>query len=213
MPILNNRTAIIGIDYANATDFAAVGFLFRVDNNYVWYSHQFARKEFLDRVKLKPPIKEWEKKGLLTIVDEPTIAPELLYDWASQVIKKYNITVKKVMIDRFRIDLVAPPFRNAGFEVEPLKYMPSVYAQLAPRIDTIFANGQVVFGDNPLMRWNVGNVAVKIKKDGNKEYEKKDPIRRKTDGFHAFIHALFAVDEIQQFNVTAAFDLLDKLGF
>ena len=46
----------------------------------------------------------------------------------------------------------------------------------------MFAQHHLIFGDNPLMRWYTQNV-VKIRKDGNKEYEKKEPIRRKTDGF------------------------------
>jgi phage terminase large subunit-like protein len=46
------------------------------------------------------------------------------------------------------------------------------------------------------MRWFTNNVYVHIKKDGNKEYLKKDEFRRKTDGFQAFIHALFQADNI-----------------
>lgn len=50
--------------------------------------------------------------------------------------------------------------------------------------------------DNSPMRWYTNNVYVHIKKDGNKEYLKKDEFSRKTDGFQAFIHSLFKVDEI-----------------
>lgn len=211
MPLLNNRIAVVGVDYANTTDFAAVGFLFRVDNNYVWHSHQFARKGFLDRVKLKPPIKDWEKQGLLTIVDEPTINPELLVEWVQNEMKRLNLRVHKVMIDRFRYDLTKPAFESAGFELEPLNYMPSVHAQLSPRVELIFNNRQVIWGDNPLMIWNTGNTAVKIKKDGNKEYVKKDPIRRKTDGFHAFLHALYRSDEVVKKDIKKSMDLLDRM--
>lgn len=211
MPLLNNRTAIVGVDYANTTDFAAVGFLFRIDNDYVWHSHQFARKGFLDKVKLKPPIKEWEKDGLLTIVDRPTIDPELLVEWVQKEMKQLNIRVHKVMIDRFRYDITRKAFEDAAFELEPLNYMPSVHAQMSPRIELIFNNHQVIWGDNPLMRWNTQNTAVKIKKDGNKEYIKKDPIRRKTDGFHAFLHALFKSDEIVQKDIKKSMDALDRM--
>lgn len=44
------------------------------------------------------------------------------------------------------------------------------------------------------MRWYTNNVQVTVKKDGNKIYEKKDEVRRKTDGFQAFIHALWIAD-------------------
>lgn len=213
MPLLNNRIAIVGVDYASVKDFAAVGFLFRIDNNYVWHSHSFARKEFLDKVNIGPSdqIPNWEKDGLITVVDAPTIAPELLTEWVQKEMKRLNLRVHKVMIDRFRYDITRPAFEGAGFELEPLNYMPSVHAQLAPRIETIFSNHQVIWGDNPLMRWYTNNTAVKIKKDGNKEYIKKDPVRRKTDGFHAFIHALFKSDEIVNKDIKKSMDLLDRM--
>ena len=46
------------------------------------------------------------------------------------------------------------------------------------------------------MRWATNNVYVHIKKDGNKEYLKKDEFRRKTDPFQAFIHALWQADNV-----------------
>ncbi|MEJ7493460.1 terminase large subunit, partial [Staphylococcus lugdunensis] len=57
------------------------------------------------------------------------------------------------------------------------------------------------------------NVAVKIRKDGNKEYEKKEPIRRKTDGFQALIHALYRADELKDSNLDDEIDLLRGLRF
>lgn len=213
MPLLNNRTAIVGVDYASVKDFAAVGFLFRVDNNYVWHSHSFARKEFLDKVNIGPSdqIPIWEDAGLITVVDAPTIAPELLTEWVVKEMKRLNIRVHKVMIDRFRYDITRPAFENVGLELEPLNYMPSIHAQISPRVETIFSNHQVIWGDNPLMRWYMNNTAVKIKKDGNKEYIKKDPIRRKTDGFHAFLHALYRSDEVVNKDIKKSMDQLDRM--
>jgi phage terminase large subunit-like protein len=211
MPLLNNRTAIVGVDYANTTDFAAVGFLFKIDGNFVWHSHQFARKEFLDKVKLKPPIKEWEKKGYLTIVNGPSITPELLSDWVVKEMKRLNIRVQNVVLDRFRFDLTRKAFEDVGLPIEPLNFMPSVHAQVAPIIELAFNNQQVIWGDNPLMRWNVQNTAVRTKKDGNREFIKKDENRRKTDGFHAFIHAIFKSGDIVERDIKKSMDLMDRM--
>ncbi|AKG74416.1 terminase TerL endonuclease subunit [Salinicoccus halodurans] len=211
MPLLNNRTAVVGVDYANTVDFAAIGFLFRVDNNYIWHSHQFARRGFLDKVSLGPPIEEWEKEGHLTIVDTPTIAPELMVEWIQKECRRLNLRVHKVMIDRFRYDITRPAFQGAGIELEPLNYMKSVHAQISPRVEMIFNNHQVIWGDNPLMRWNTNNTAVKIGKDGNKEFIKKDPVRRKTDGFHAFLHALYRSDEVLQKDINKSLDMMDAM--
>ncbi|UXU54258.1 terminase large subunit [Staphylococcus agnetis] len=211
IPPLKNKTAIGGVDYASIKDFAAVGLLFKQGDNVVWLSHSFARKEYLDQAQLKPPIKEWERRGHLTIVDEPSINPAHIVNWFIKMREKYAI--QKVVADNFRMDLMRPLFEEAGFEIEVLRNPRGVHSKLAPRIETLFANHRIIFGDNPLMRWYTNNVAVQVKKDGNKEFIKKDEHRRKTDGFHAFLHALYSIDEIQEIDLDKAFDLLDQLNF
>ncbi|PCF80176.1 terminase [Staphylococcus intermedius] len=211
IPPLKNKTAIGGVDYASIKDFAAVGLLFKQGDNVVWLSHSFARKEYLDQAQLKPPIKEWERQGHLTIVDEPSINPAHIVNWFIKMREKYAI--QKVVADNFRMDLMRPLFEEAGFEIEVLRNPRAVHSKLAPRIETLFANHRIIFGDNPLMRWYTNNVAVQVKKDGNKEFIKKDEHRRKTDGFHAFLHALYSIDEIQEIDLDKAFDLLDQLNF
>ncbi|MDK9870666.1 MAG: terminase large subunit [Staphylococcus equorum] len=211
IPLLKNKTAIAGLDFGSIKDFAAVGLLFKQGDDVIWISHSFARKQYLDQANLQPPIKEWERQGLLTIVDEPSINPIHIIDWFKKMREKYAIQM--VVADNFRMDLLRPYFEGAGFDIEVLRNPRGVHSLLAPRIETLFANHRVIFGDNPLMRWYTNNVAVEVKKDGNKEFVKKDEHRRKTDGFHAFLHALYKLDELQEVDLDKAFDLLDKLDF
>lgn len=211
IPPLENNECIGGLDYASLKDFAAVGLLFRSGDDYIWKTHSFARKEFLDKYKLKPPIYEWEKKGLLTIVDEPTINPKHIIDWFSEAQKSYGL--QKVVADNFRMDLLRPLFEDAGIEYEVIKNTRAIQSLLAPRVEDMFAQRHIIFGDNPLMRWYTQNVAVKIRKDGNKEYEKKEPIRRKTDGFQALVHALYRADDLKDSNLEEEINLLRGLRF
>lgn len=211
IPPLENNECIGGLDYASLKDFAAVGLLFKNGDDYIWKTHSFARKEFLDKYNLKPPIKDWEKRGLLTIVDEPTIHPQHIIDWFSEAQKTYGL--QKVIADNFRMDLLRPLFEEAGIQYEVIKNTRAIQSLLAPRVEDMFAQHHVIFGDNPLMRWYTQNVAVKIRKDGNKEYEKKEPIRRKTDGFQALIHALYRADELRDSNIDDDIDLLSGLRF
>lgn len=142
IPPLKNKTAIGGVDYASIKDFAAVGLLFKQGDDVVWISHSFARKDYLDEAKLKPPIKQWEKEGHLTIVDEPSINPIHIVNWFIEMRKKYAI--QKVVADNFRMDLMRPLFEEAGFDIEVLRNPRGVHSKLAPRIETLFANHRVV---------------------------------------------------------------------
>src|SRR5699024_12031844 len=54
-PDLENKSCVGGIDFASIRDFLAVGLLFKIGDEYVWKSHSFVRKGFLDMVEMKPP--------------------------------------------------------------------------------------------------------------------------------------------------------------
>ncbi|WP_429368668.1 terminase TerL endonuclease subunit [Paenibacillus sp. DS2015] len=193
-PVLEHRVCVGGLDFASIKDFAAVGLLFKVGEDYVWKTHSFARKGFLDVAKLKPPIKQWETDGHLTIVDEPVINIRHIVNWFVEMREMYGVST--IVADTFRLDLVKAALEAEGFQIVYIRNPKAIHSLLAPRVETLFANKQIIFGDNPLMRWYTQNVYVSIKKDGNKEYLKKDEFRRKTDGFQAFIHALFEADNI-----------------
>lgn len=193
-PELEHRVAVGGLDFASIRDFASVGLLFKVGEDYIWKTHSFVRKGFLDAVDLKPPIHDWEKEGLLTIVDEPVINISHIVDWFVEMRELYGVT--RIVADTFRLDIVKAALEDAGFELIYIRNPKAIHSKLAPRVESIFANRQVIYGGNPLMKWFTNNVYVKIKKDGNKEYLKKDEVRRKTDGFQAFIHALFEADNV-----------------
>lgn len=210
-PILENRQCLGGLDYASIKDFAAVGLLFRDGENYIWKSHSFVRKGFLDTVKLKAPINEWEKQGLLTIVDEPSINPLHIVMWFDRMRENYGL--EKVIADNFRMDLLRPLFEEYGIEIEVINNPRAIQSLLAPRIETMFANHNLIFDDNPMMRWYTNNVAVKIKPDGNKEYIKKDEIRRKTDGFQALVHALYRADDLLEADISGSLDFLNAINF
>lgn len=198
LPNLENKACIGGLDYALVRDFASVGLLFRDNDEYYWLTHSFIRREFLETTHLEPPIEQWADDGLLTIVDDDVIDISYIVNWFLQQQSKYNLT--KVISDNFRTDIVRRPFEEAGIPLEVIKNPTAIHGLLAPRIDTMFAKKQITFGDNPLMRWFTNNVAVKMQPDGSKKYIKKDEVRRKTDGFHAMLHALYRADEILEYD-------------
>src|SRR5699024_3085562 len=135
-PDLKHRVCVGGLDYASIKDFAAVGLLFKVDDDYIWKTHSFVRKGFLERVKMRAPIKKWEKDGLLTIVDGPTIDIKHIVDWFVKMRNHYGLTT--IVADTFRLDLVKTALENEGFELFYVRNPKAAHAKLAPRIETIF---------------------------------------------------------------------------
>jgi len=207
VPDLKHRVAVGGLDFASIRDFAAVGLLFKVGENYIWKTHSFVRRGFLNNVELQAPIEDWEKDGLLTILDGPVIDIKHIVNWFVEMRESYG--VNRIVADTFRLDLVKSALEAEGFELIYIRNPKAIHSLLAPRVETLFAQHNVIYGDNPLMRWYTNNVYVQIKKDGNKEYLKKDEVRRKTDGFQAFIHALWQADNILEDEEDFYLDAID----
>lgn len=199
IPDFENCKCIGGLDYASLKDFASVGLLFHIKGDWIWVTHSFIRKEFLltESMLISPHIPEWQEKGLLTVVDEPTISIRHIVDWFNEMRDKYKLDILEIIGDTYRMDIVRPALEDEGYELEFIRRANSIQAQIAPQIEVLFAEKKLVFGDNPLMRWYTNNVYVKIDKFGNKTYEKKEIRKRKTDGFMAFTHAYFRHDLIE----------------
>lgn len=220
----HHKKEVIGcIDFASIRDFAACGLLYKDKENYCFYTHSFALKDFVNKYygysrkddektrEKYAPIKKWEQMGLLTVLDEPTIDVKKVVGWFVEQ-RKY-CQIKKIISDNFRMEILRKEFEDNGFEIEVIKNPRAIHSLLAPRIETAFANKKIIWGDNPLMRWYTMNVAVVIDKKGNKFYEKIEEVRRKTDGFQAFVHGMYRADEISDYDIVSALAMLSKVKF
>ncbi|MBG9734556.1 terminase TerL endonuclease subunit [Paenibacillus alvei] len=222
MPDLEGNECIGCLDFAQIRDFASAGLVFKHDGKVPFITHSFTRKEFVDKyygysmreVETKQkfaPIKEWENRGLLTVLDEEMINLEHIVNWFVDMRMKYNI--KKIIGDNYRMEMLKPMLEAVGFEVEVIRRPEAIHGLLAPRVEMYFSKKMFIWGDNPLMRWYANNVLVSIKKDGNKVYGKKEPIRRKTDGFQALICGLYRIEELSEDTIDDTLDALKLLSF
>lgn len=188
-----------------------IDLLFKNGDEFIWKQHSFARKAFLKAFKLKAPIQEWADRGLFTIVDGPSIDPRLLVEKLNEWSKFYQIEL--VCADGFRMDLLKPLLEEAGFEYEFLRNPGAIQSKVAPIIEDGFANERFIFENDNSMIWYTDNTYVKEDKDGNKRFLKKEPVRRKTDGFHALIAALYKRELVHESNVGEFLDMLEDWEF
>ncbi|WP_073009819.1 terminase TerL endonuclease subunit [Clostridium amylolyticum] len=196
IPDLTGATCRIGIDYAKTTDFVCVGLLFKFKGKYYWVSHTWVCKKSKDLGRIKAPLKEWGELGLLTFVDGPEIPPETPALWLAKQAQKYNLTI--LGMDNYRYTLLAKALREVGFDTDKqgannIKLTrPSDQMKIYPIINSEFTNHNIVWGDNPLMRWYTNNTCLKPEKYDNYTFGKIEPKSRKTDGFMAFVAAMCA---------------------
>lgn len=198
IPNLEGASCTIGIDYTKVNDMMSVGLLFLKGGIYYWVSHSWFCTNSRDKDRIKAPLEEWSKQGLLTIVDDIEINPDMATEWIQEQLIKYNFV--KLGVDNFRLALLSKSMKNIGIDVtnkEQVKIIrPSDIMKIVPVIDSLFNNHQIVWGDNPLMRWFTNNTKLTDKNLGNYVYDKIEPKSRKTDGFMAFVHAMIAAQDV-----------------
>lgn len=211
IPELAGRSCVAGFDYASIRDFVSVGLLFKVEGVFIWMQHSFVRKGFIDAFKPKAPLQEWKSEGHLTILDEPSIDPSHVVNWLKEKRKIYQIEI--VAADGFRMDLLKPLLEKEDFLYEFLRNPAGVQAKIAPIIEDGFANKRINYCKDPMMKWYTNNSYVKEDARGNRTFLKKEPVRRKTDGFHAFIAALYKRELINEFDLKGALNMLENMDF
>ena len=185
------------VDYASLKDFCAVGLLFYVNGTVYFIHHTFVHTSSINK-NYKFPVQEAIDKGLITVVDDPIIGAERVYDWFYKQASKYHIT--GIYADQYRFAALKEPFEAHGVEIQTVRSGPITHSRVHPLITKLFAERRVVFGDDMLMAWYTGNVGVKMDGKGNQQYLKIEPILRKTDGFFAFIHGIAELEKLDDFS-------------
>ena len=198
LPDLSGWSCVVGLDYAELSDWAAVNLHFRqgvqrFDINHAWICSQ---SRTLSRVKA--PWRAWAEAGHCTVVDDVSISPDLLTDYIRQAAMAYN--VKLLAMDHYRWTLVAESLRKIGFDANDKSRVrlvrPSDIMQVEPVIQECFDRGLFTWGDNPCLRWAVNNTkrvrsSKKLGVDtGNFIYAKIDAKSRKTDPWMALVASM-----------------------
>lgn len=198
LPKLDGWTCTVGLDYAELSDWAAVNLHFRrgpqrYDINHAWLCTQ---SKTLQRVKA--PWREWADRGIVTVVDDVSIHPDLLADYIRLAGQRYN--VKMLAMDNYRWTLVSESMRKIGFDAQDKSRVklvrPSDIMQVEPVIQECFDRELFTWGDNPCLRWAVNNTKrVRSSRSmgvdtGNFIYAKIDAKSRKTDPWMALVASM-----------------------
>ena len=200
IPDLRGRTCVCGIDYTKTTDFMSAVLLFREEETYYAIHHSWFCKQSRDRGRIKLPLDEMEARGLLTIVDDVEISPQLVTDWIMEQ-RRRGYNVSKVAADSFRYALLRRSLAGIGYDAneKTVKMVrPSDVMFVQNKIGSLFAHGGIVWGDDPMMRWYTNNTKLVPAANNNFKYDKIEGKSRKTDGFMALVHAFTVEDAIPE---------------
>lgn len=204
LPNLDRLPCVVGIDYAELSDWAAVDLHFRIGDERYDINHAWICSESKTLSRVKAPWRDWCQMGICTYVEGTSITPGMLADYIREAGRRYSI--KGLAADHFRWTVLADEMARLGFDsrdktrVKLLR--PSDIMQADTVIQHLFDNGLLHWGDNPALRWAVNNTkrvpsSRKIGSDtGNYYYAKIEAKARKTDPFMAFVAAICIEDKM-----------------
>lgn len=204
LPDLNRWSCIVGVDYAELSDWASVILHFRRGNDRFDIHHSWICLKSKTLPNVKAPWRDWADQKHVTVVDDVSISPDLLASYVQEAARKYNI--KMLSMDHFRWTLVGESFRKIGFDAADKDRVhlvrPSDIMQTDPLIQECFNRGYFHWGDCPPLRWAVNNTkrvrsSKKTGSDtGNYYYAKIEGKSRKTDPFMALVAAMTVEDRL-----------------
>ena len=198
---LKGLPCVVGIDFAKTDDFVSALALFKKDGFYYAKVHGWVCRKSTDLRGIKAPLDEWEKRGLITFVNDVEIPAELIVNWIKKI--KSEHTIKKIGIDNFRFSFLNTVLKKIGFDAYEKKNIklirPSDIMKASVNVNSVFVNQKLIVGDNPYFRWNVNNAKRCIDARGNTFYGKIEPHYRKTDAFMALVNALCLDEDLPEY--------------
>lgn len=202
VPDLTGKTCVLGLDFSKTTDFVSAFLLFKEKEEYFGIHHSWFCTASNDKHRIKIPLHEMAERGLLTIVDDVEISPTMIAEWVREQRMTYNI--ERIAIDSYRYSLLSRALRDvAGYDANEKQVKlvrPSDIMLVQQKINSVFVNGKLAIGDDPLFRWFTNNSKLEPAPNNNFKFGKIEPKSRKTDGFFAFVAAMTIEEELPETN-------------
>lgn len=183
---LENHPCTVGYDLSETEDFTSACATFALENGKIAVlSHSWIPKHKIDLSNEKIPYREWEEAGYLTIQDKPYIDYTDVYDWILKVNEHHP--VEKITYDRANAFRLNQELKNYGFVTEETRQGALTLSPALKSLKELFLDGKVIYNNNPLFKWYVNNVKLKLDRNGN-WLPSKQSRYRKIDGFAALLN-------------------------
>jgi len=195
---LKGRICYGGLDLSNNIDLTAWVLVFppeEEDGLYEILCRFFLPEDnMIERVKRdKVPYDVWARQGYIKLTPGNIIDYAFILHQIEQDMTDYQIA--ELAFDRWGSQKITTDLQDLGFEIEGKRSLVQFgqgYASMSPptkEVETMVLKGNLAHGGNPVLAWNVSNVAIRVDPAENKKPDKEKSIER-IDGAVALIMAI-----------------------
>ena len=188
---LRNSYAIGGVDLSSTTDLTVALLLLIKDGKKYVIPQFFMPSEVIRRRKEEDnvPYDIWVQRGLITVTEGNQNDFTLVTQWFLMMIRTYEIRPLWVGYDPWNSQYWTKEMEDLGFEMEKVRQ--GIYSLSEPmkQLEADLKNGNVIYNNNPIMKWNLSNTQAKIDINGNIQPSKLGSKYKRIDGAVALIIA------------------------
>lgn len=197
MDYLSHSYAIGGCDLSATTDLTCATLLIRKPNDtniYVLQKYFLpqAKIDFLEKTQSKEaPYKLWAEQGWVEINEGAQVDYSKVTEWFVDMVKTYDIRPLWISYDRALSGYWVPEMEECGFDMDKCAQGPFTWSQPMKEMGANFAMHNVVYQNNPVLKWCLSNTAAKaLNQDG---IETIQPVKiaknRRIDGMVSLLNA------------------------
>ena len=194
--------AIGGADLSGTTDLASACILFNISGSNKLYAHHmyWLPSELLEKraKEDKIPYDIWHERGLLRLSQGNCINYNDITQWFVELMQEKDIYLFQFGYDAWSARLWAENMKNQfGDIMTPVRQGKQTLSLPMKRMKADLTAKNVNYGNNPITKWCLSNVAVDIDKNDNIQPCKTSNQRKRIDGFAALLDAYTVYQDVK----------------
>ena len=197
---LKPRYGIGGLDLSNTTDLTCATIMFKVkgDDRYFVEQMYWIPEDLLEqRIKEdKIPYDKWKDQGWLRVTPGNKIDYKEVVAWFEYVQKELDIYIYKIGYDSWNSKYVVDEMIDKfGKSVpESIVQGPKTFSTPMHIFKADIARKKIVYQNNPVLKWNLSNAAVKTDTNNNIALVKTSNAKRRIDGVASLMDAYICME-------------------
>ena len=183
---IRNSYAIGGVDLSATTDLTCATLLVMKPKDETKYILQqyFIPSEHLDKKinEDRVPFDIWHKQGLITITEGNRVDYSDVTQWYLKMVKEYGIRPLWVGYDSWNAQYFTEEMKANGFNMVEVRQGFKTLSTPMKELQAELIGKRINYNNNPILKWNLTNVAIKRDENGNIRPVKNTSSKMRIDG-------------------------------
>ena len=198
---LKPRYGIGGVDLASTTDLTCATVILMLPNDEKIYVEQMywlpedllEKRVHEDRV----PYDIWLEQDLIRTTPGNKVHYKFVVDWFKEVQNSKDIYLFKVGYDNWSAQYFVEEMKQTFGEhvMEPVIQGKKTLSSPMKSLGADLESKRIIYNNNPILKWNLTNVAVDVDKNDNIQPMKTSNAKKRIDGFASLLDAYVALEK------------------